>query len=157
QLVASFGGLTTNDEGHGRFASIEVRVGTHDLDNTHPIRGDTRPTGPRISQVTLPLTDDAQPVRLALWRATDRAYKAATEALTRVKANVASKVKQEDPADDFSHEDPQTYLGAPANYTLDHAMWEGRLRRLSAPFADDPLIIRSDVSLAVSSDNRYFT
>ena len=36
------------------------------------------------------------------------------------------------------------------------AAWQARLRRLSAPFANDPLIFDSDVSLACQADNRYY-
>jgi TldD protein len=156
RLGASFGALQRNDEYHSRFATVEVRVGDYALDNTHPIRGDARAMGPRVSKVSLPLTDDETPIRLALWRATDRTFKQASEALTRVKTNVAAKVKEEDPAPDFSHEDSQTYASDPVSYTLDTKAWEARLRRISAPFADDPLVFRSDVSLSVESDNRYY-
>jgi predicted Zn-dependent protease len=34
--------------------------------------------------------------------------------------------------------------------------WEARLRRVSAPFAEDSLIFRSNVSLSVEVDNRYY-
>ncbi len=156
RMGASFGALHRNDEYHSRFATVEVRVGDYSLDNTHPIRGDTRAMGPRVSKVALPVTDDDTPIRLALWRATDRTFKQASEALTRVKTNVAAKVKEEDPAPDFSREDPQTYTSDPVSYTLDTKAWEARLRRVSAPFADDPLVFRSDVSLSVESDNRYY-
>src|SRR5712691_2940051 len=100
-LVASNGALQRSDEQRGRFATVEVRVGDYLLDNTHPIRGDNAAASPRISRVTLPLTDEEQPMQLALWRATDRTFKQASEALTRVKTNVASKIKEEDPAPDF--------------------------------------------------------
>jgi TldD protein len=156
RLGASFGALQRNDEYRSRFATVEVRVGDYTLDNTHPIRGDARAMGPRVSKTALPVTDDETPIRLALWRATDRTFKQASEALTRVKTNVAAKVKEEDPAPDFSREDPQTYTSDPVSYTLDVKAWEARLRRISAPFADDPLVFRSDVSLSVESDNRYY-
>ena len=157
QIVASFGAIERSDENHQRFATVEVRVGDYTLDNTHPMRGDARAMGPRLAQVSLPLTDDEKPIRLAMWRATDRTYKTATEALTRVKTNVAAKVKDEDPAPDFSREEAQTYSGHPVNYTLDQKAWESRLRRVSALFTDDPLIFSSDVSLTVEADNRYYT
>jgi len=156
-LAASNGALERNDEQRSRFATVEVRVGDYTLDNTHPIRGDTGGTGPRVGRVTLPLTDEEKPIRLALWRLTDRSFKQATEALTRVKSNVASKIREDDPAPDFSHEEPQMHAGPPVSYTVDTARWEARLRRISAPFADDPLVFRSDVSLSVGSDNRYYT
>jgi predicted Zn-dependent protease len=156
-LAASNGALQRSDEVRTRFGTVEVRVGDYGLDNTHPIRGDAGVTSPRISRVTLPLTDEEQPIRLALWRATDRTFKQASEALTRVKTNVASKIREEDPAPDFSREEPQTFTGTPAAYTLDTAQWEARLRRISAPFADDPLVFRSEVTLSVTSHNRYLT
>ena len=155
-IVASVGALQRSDEARSRFATVEMRVGDYFLDNTHPIRDDSRAAGPRVSQVSLPLTDDEQPMRLALWRATDRTFKQASEALTRVKTNVAAKVRETDPAPDFSREDVQTYTGEPASYSLDTKAWEARLRRISAPFADETLVFRSEVSLSVESNNRYY-
>ena len=157
RMNASFGALEQSETSRRRFGTVEVRVGDHTFDNTHPIRGDARGTGPRVSLVTLPLGDIEKPVRAALWRATDRAFKAGTEALTRAKTNVAAKVQEDGTAPDFSREEPQTYVAATAAYTLDTKAWEARLRRVSAPFSLDPLVFRSDVSLSVWSDNRYFT
>ena len=157
QILAGFGAIDRSEESRERFATVEVRVGDYFLDNTHPIRGDARAMSPRLLQISLPLTDDDKPIRQALWRATDRTYKQATEALTRVKTNVAAKVQAANPAPDFSREDRQEYSGPPAGYTLDTRAWEGRLRRVSAVFTEDPLILRSNVSLTVESDNRYYT
>jgi predicted Zn-dependent protease len=154
-MHASFGALLRTDEDHQRLGSVEVRVGDYALDNTHPMRGDSNGP-PRVSLNALPLTDDDQPIRLAMWRATDRSYKQATEAMTRVRTNVSAKIKDENPAPDFSREAPQTYVGATANYSLDTKTWEPRLRRLSAAFGEDPLIFDSDVSLSVQADNRYY-
>ncbi len=148
--------MDRSDENRQRFATVEVRVGDYELDNTHPIRGDARAMSPRLVQVSLPLTDDEKPMRLALWRATDRSYKQASEALTRVRTNVAAKVQDDNPAADFSREDRQEHTSAPATYSLDKAEWEGRLRRVSAVFSDDPLVLRSQVSLSVEADNRYY-
>ncbi len=156
RVSASFGALQRSDDGRSRSATVEVRVGDYALDSTHPLRGDTRANSPRLNEIALPLTDEEPAIRLALWRATDRAFKQASEALTRVKTNVAAKVKEEDPSPDFSREDPQVSVSDPVSYTLDAKTWEARLRRVSAPFAEDPLIFRSDVSLSVESDNRTY-
>ena len=72
QILASFGAIDRSDESRQRFATVEVRVGDYQLDNTHPIRGDARAMSPRLAQVGLPLSDDEKPIRQALWRATDR-------------------------------------------------------------------------------------
>jgi TldD protein len=155
-IAASNGALLRSDEQRGRTGSVEIRVGDYSLDNTHPIRGDTGGVGPRVARATLPLTDEERPIQLAFWRLTDRTFKQATEALTRVKSNIASKVREEDPAPDFTRESPQTHAGPLASYSVDTKLWEGRLRRISAPFADDPMVLRSDVSLSIASHNRYF-
>ena len=157
QIIASFGALDRTDESRGRFGTVEVRVGDYALDNTHPIRGEGGGGSPRVGRISLPLTDDDQPVKLAFWRATDRAFKLATESLTRVRTNVAAKVQDEVPAPDFSREQPQTYVGAPVDFSLDTKLWEARLRRLSAPFAEDALIFDGSVSLSVRASNRFYT
>ncbi len=156
QILAAFGAIDRSDETRQRFATVEVRVGDYVLDNTHPMRGDARAMSPRLMQVSLPLTDDEKPIRLALWRATDRSYKQASEALTRVRTNVAAKVQDENPAPDFSREEKQQHIGTAASYALDIKAWEERLRRVSAIFATDALVLRSQVSLTVEADNRYY-
>ena len=156
QILASFGAIDRSDENRQRFATVEVRVGDYQLDNTHPIRGDARALSPRLVQVSLPMSDDEKPIRLALWRATDRSYKQASEALTRVRTNVAAKVQDENPAPDFSREDKQEHATDSVAYSLDTPEWEARLRRVSAVFSEDPLVLRSQVSLTVDADNRYY-
>jgi TldD protein len=156
QILAAFGAIDRSDETRQRFATVEVRVGDYVLDNTHPMRGDARATSPRLMQVSLPQTDEERPIRLALWRATDRSYKQASEALTRVRTNVAAKVQDENPAPDFSREERQQHFGPTTGYTLDTKAWEERLRRVSAIFSGDPLILRSQVSLTVQAGNRYY-
>lgn len=155
-IVASFGAIDRSDENRQRFATVEVRVGEYALDNTHPIRGDARAMSPRLTQVSLPLTDDEKPIRVALWRATDRSYKQASEALTRVRTNVAAKVQDDNPAPDFSREEKQEYAAPEAAYSLDSSAWEARVRKVSAIFAEDPLILRSQVSVTVAAVNRHY-
>jgi predicted Zn-dependent protease len=157
QIVASFGALERSDESHGRFGTVEVRVGDYDLDNTHPIRGEAGGGAPRTGRISLPLTDDEQPIRLAFWRATDRAFKLATEAMTRVTTNVAAKVQDDNPAPDFAREPPRVDIGPPVTYTLDTALWEQRLRRVSAVFAGDPLVFGGAASLTIRASNRYYS
>ena len=75
----------------------------------------------------------------------------------RFKTKRRRKVKDEDPAPDFSREDKQEHVDAPVDYSIDVRAWESRLRRVSALFSEDPLILRSNVSLTVEADNRYYT
>jgi predicted Zn-dependent protease len=96
------------------------------------------------------------PIRAVVWRTTDSRYKPAVEALSRVKTNIATKVKEESPSADLSKEPPQTFIGQPAAYTIDVKEWEGRLRRITAPFAEDPLIFMADAGLSAEARTTYF-
>jgi TldD protein len=154
-IAATFGAITQSSENRSRTLTAEVRVGNYDLDSSHQMRGASSP-GSAIARVPLPLTDDDVPIRAVIWRTTDRRYKDAVSALTRVRTNVATKVKEESASDDFSREAPQVFTGQPASYTIDAREWEPRLRRITAPFADDPQIYLADAGLMVSAENRYY-
>ncbi|MBI4520855.1 MAG: hypothetical protein HY701_08450 [Gemmatimonadetes bacterium] len=157
RIIAAFGALERSDDSRSRSATAQIRVGDYDFDNTHPLRGDFQGAPSGLTRISLPLTDEEKPVRLALWRATDRAFKQAVQGLTRVRTNVAAKIQQEDPAPDFSREEPQTFTEEPVSHTPDIPLWEARLRRISAPFADDPVVFNSNVSLTIEATNRYYT
>ena len=157
RIVASFGALLASDDNRGRIGTVELRAGDYTLDSTHPLRsGQTSNVQRPLVRVRLALGGDETSTRASLWRATDRAFRQASEALTRVKANVASQVAELDPAPDFSKEQPQTYIGAPAAQKVDVRSWEERLRHASAPFQDDPLILQGNAALDVQDDTRYF-
>lgn len=154
QIEASFGAIVADLDNHARTFGVDVRTGDYSLDNTHEIRGE--PTGPAgLGRTMIPLTDSAPGVDVAAWQATDRAYHQAVERLARVKTNLAAKVREESPSPDFSHEDPQVFVGKPASLQVDKAAWQPRLRRLSAVFSEDPLILRGEVALSVEANTRY--
>ena len=152
RLRASVGALQRSDQSQP--APHRSRCASATTRSTTRIRcAATSGGGPRITRVTLPLTDDrgADPPG-ALARRPIARYKQSAEALTRVKTNVAAKIKDENPAPDFSREEPQsTSKPRPAIRSI-RREWEERLRRLSALFSEDPLIFRSDVSLSVEAD-----
>ena len=154
QLSASFGAVTADLDNQARTFGVDVRAGDYALDNTREIRGEPAPPA-GIGRASVPLTDSETGIAVAAWGATDRAYRQAVERLARVKTNLAAKVREEDPAPDFSREDPQLSVGSPATIELDKALWQARLRRLSAVFAEDPLIHRGEATLAVDANTRY--
>jgi predicted Zn-dependent protease len=154
QIEAAFGAIVADLDNHNRTFGVDVRTGDYALDNTHEIRGEPAPRA-ALGRTMIPLTDSAPGVDMAAWQATDRAYRQSVERLARVKTNLAAKVKEEDPAPDLSHEDPQVFVGKPAALQVDKAAWQPRLRRVSAVFSEDPLILHSEVALSVEANTRY--
>jgi len=154
-LRASFGNIVSNFENARRLLDIDLRVGSPDLDNTHPIRGDFLANIPDFSMVEVPL-EDLDGLRNILWYETDRKYKKASEQLTRVKANVQVKVEEEDQAGDFSAEPPEMWLEDPASVTIDRASWEEKLRRYTAPFSGSGHIYSADAILSANAETRWY-
>ena len=136
RVIGSLGALTYSDDERTRVLDIDLRVGDYDLDNTHPLRGHGR--GFRsfdgFRAAGMPLDDDPDALRTALWYETDRKYKSAVEDLEQVKANVAVKVDAEDKSGDFSHEAPSNYMDDLAPFSFDRSAWEGRIRHITEPF-----------------------
>jgi predicted Zn-dependent protease len=154
-IGASTGALVTRHANRERTLTVEARVGDYTLDSTHGIRGDWTANLQGMSRTLVPLADRGDAIRPVLWRTTDRQYKRAVERFTKVKANIAAKVAEEDPAPDFSQEEPQVHVAPVAPLAVDLAEWERRVRRLSAPFAADPLIFQADIGLSAETHNRY--
>lgn len=152
---AARGGKLT---GRVRLLDISARVGSRELDNTHKVRGgfDFDFGGGGRS---LPVEDDKGALEVSLWKATDDAVRDATKDLLKVRANVAVKAAEEDKAPDFSTDKPTVRLegkSKPLDTVLNRDEWEARLKRLSVPFKTHPLILRSSVSMQVSSMTHYF-
>ena len=154
-LSASFGNVTRSSEGERRIVDIDLRVGSPELDNSHPIRGDFFANRPSLSRVEVP-TDNPDALRNILWYETDKKYKRAVEQLTKVKANVRVKVKEEDQAGDFSPEAPEKWLEDPLALNFDRASWNQKLRRYTAPFSRFGHIYQADAILTAVAETRWF-
>ncbi len=160
--VASFGALENTvaagrDAGRSRILDVSVRVGSPSLDNTHKVRGNHGfEMDGSAGAESLPIEDDPGALQVGIWRATDRAYKAAVKNLIKVKANRQVKIAEEDLADDFSQEAPSVSLLPRWSGSFDRAAWQERLKRLSAQFKEHPAILGSAITLQASGATVYF-
>ena len=151
-VQTSFGAVTGNSIIENRTLDIDLRVGDHDLDNTHPTRERFRF---RPGPVQIPVSDlDA--LRNALWFETDKKYKDAVEQLTKVKTDVQVKVQEEDQSPDFSAEEPETFVDDLVSLEIDRQAWEKKLKRYSAPFAGSEHIYSSQATLGFAVVTRWY-
>jgi len=155
-IRASFGALETSSESHSRQLVIDLRVGDYSLDNTHEIRGDGGGFRSRYMNVPIPIEDDLDALRTILWLETDRRYKKAVEDYTKVKTNIAVKVKEEDPSDDFSKEEPEVYTEPPKRLSVDKALWESKLKKYTDLFRAHPNIYEGQATFDALVETKYF-
>jgi TldD protein len=158
QVAASFGALTGSTDQTTRLLDLDLRVGDYSLDNTHPLRemGGFRDFAEQMERVKIPLENDPDALRVALWRETERKYRGAVQTLQKVKANVQVKVEAEDRSGDFTHEGPEVYSEPEAPFSFDTAAWEAKVRKFTAPFAAHKEIIENDAEIIAEVETRRY-
>lgn len=154
----SFGTLDSTSDNSARMLDVDLRIGDYTLDNTHQIRSDSFDFGAfdQFNLAMVPLENDEDVIRRALWYQTDQRYKHAVESYTKVKTNVEVKVPMEDKSADFSQEQPAKFIQAPAVIHADRTQWEQKVRMYTAPFARYPDIYGANASLDASAETRWY-
>jgi predicted Zn-dependent protease len=158
QVAASFGALTASSDETTRLLDLDLRVGDYTLDNTHPdanLGGIADLVG-QLEASKIPLDDDPAALRVALWRETERRYRAAVRRFQQVKASVQVKVEAEDRSADFSHEGPEVYSEPIASFAFDTPAWQRKLRQFTAPFAQHPEIIENTAEVSAEIETRRY-
>jgi TldD protein len=153
-VSGSNGALMTSTEDRDRWLEVQTRTGTYQLDDTHKI-GDRPPswTSPGTSAT---IDDDTGVLRREIWRETDRQYRAAAEALIKVKTGQQVQVQTEEgAAPDFSHEKPHTYVGPRVEIHVDRKPWEERVRRYTSAFSKSPAVLNSIATFTALGTNQY--
>lgn len=151
-VTGSNGALLSSDEARNRWLEVTLRTGSYELDDTHKVDGRTPPNGgPGINA---PLDDDPEVLRRAIWLETDKQYRAAAEALIKIKTGKEVNVQTEEGrAPDFSREKPQTYTGPWVSFTLDRKPWEQKVRDYTRYFRQSTAVINSIVTFTAQAEN----
>jgi len=145
---AIFGALRSQQHAIGRFLRVVVRLGDYKQDSYYGAGEGT------VDMV--PLDGDEFALRHRLWLATDRAYKAAGEALA-AKQSALKEMKVDEPVDDFAHAAPVESIGPVAHLsTADFAPWVHLLEESSGLYRSDPKIEHFESGLRFEVINRYF-
>ena len=158
QISSSFGALTGSIDHTTRLLDLDLRVGDPALDNTHPLRDIDRMAdfSDQLERQKIPLDNDPDALRVALWRETERKYRDAVQRLQQVKANVQVKVAAEDRSGDFSRESAETYSETPAPFSFDSSAWEQKMRTITAPFAQHKEIIENSATVIAEVETRRY-
>ncbi|UCG17716.1 MAG: hypothetical protein JSV19_06740 [Phycisphaerales bacterium] len=151
-VSADLGAVARRDESRSRRLRTGVRVGSYELDNTNFSGGGYGYGG--WGGVSIPIEDDYNAIRQAIWWATDRQYKEAAETFVKKKAFMESKMIEDKP-DDFSREPPAVYFEERLPVAIDTAPLEQLAVALSAIFRDYPDIKNSNVRVEGVLGNKY--
>jgi predicted Zn-dependent protease len=152
-LVANYGALTTESEGHQRVVRVEVRIGDYVSDSSSA-RGEG-------ALELAPDDDDPAALKFALWTATDEAYKAALRAYAEKQATL-KRFQSAPTANDFTPARAVTEIEPVLKLEVDREDWKQRLIEASGLYAVAPetkgfaeAVQYSSASLSALVVNRY--
>lgn len=148
-VQAKFGAITASGINRARNASVQIRLGNYDFDNTNLYT-----TGTLASSVNLALDDDYDSIRHDLWLISDAVYKSSIEQMSSKKAFLQNNTVEEK-LPDLSHEKLVVSIEVRRKLEIDQAKWEAFIRSLSAIFRKYPEITDSSVSFYARLENRY--
>ncbi len=153
-VSGSNGALLNSNEGRNRWLEVAVRAGSYNLDNSHKIGERQMASGGPGAPV--PIDDDAEVLRRAIWLETDKQYRAASEALIKIKTGKEVKVETaEGRAPDFSREEPHVSISPQVSIAVDRKPWEERVRAYTKAFRESAAIINSIVTFSAQAQNAY--
>jgi len=147
-MSAQYGGLTGEGKIRSRSLSTRVRVGGYEMDNTNFMQ-------PFGWGGPLPIDDDYESLRHAIWLTCDADYKRGVEVLTRKQAYLKTLSKDEDRPVDYTKAKAVVHIDPSAELAYDKDEWRQRIIELSARFNDYPDIQDASVSFAVGVANSY--
>ena len=154
EVSGSNGALLSSSEVRNRWLQVAVRTGTYDMDDTHKVGDRQLPSGG--PGTVAPVDDDQEVLRRAIWLETDDQYRAAAEALIKIRTSREVKVDTaEGRAPDFSKEQAHKWYGPQVSFSLDRKPWEERVRAYTKRFRESSSILNSIVTFSALAQNTY--
>jgi hypothetical protein len=152
-VSASLGGLLNSTQNRFRIPRVRVRVGDYNFDNNNYIFSNFY-SGSRYDSERMPIEDDLSALRHEWWLGTDRAYKAAVEAIARKRAALKN-ITQSEELPDLWKMTPTTKLVPIPKENIDTAKWTARVRQWSSLFNRYPEALSSQVSFDALQSTHY--
>ncbi len=143
-IVAEFGALISSTSGKNRIMSVDVRTGNYDLDSSNFITDDGF-NGFLGSTGTVGIDRDYDSLRQDLWLATDQAFKAAVENLSKKQAFM-SRLAKAPSIPDFSTVPPTVSVEPLREPDWTTRNWEQEARTVSAALRSFPQLRNSRVT-----------
>lgn len=149
-VQAKFGAILDSGFDRSRSATVQVRLGNYDFDNTNLFT-----TGSLAQGIPLVQDDDYDAIRHDLWLLTDAIYKSSIEQMASKRAHLKNNTGDDDKLPDLSREKPTVSLQDRQKLQVDAKKWEDFVRNLSNVFRKYPEITDSTVAFYARLQNKY--
>ncbi|MYC26277.1 MAG: TldD/PmbA family protein [Gammaproteobacteria bacterium] len=156
-ISGAFGQVTGSENSVNRLLDIDLRVGDHLVDNTHPVR---MPFGfGTLFDMVLPLVipvDDPEALRTVLWIHTDKKFKQAVTQFTNVENILQAQVEKDDKSGDFSQTPTENYVEGTKELVIDEELLKRKIRLYTQFFSEAEHIRSNSATLSGKVETRWF-
>ena len=150
QVIGSYGEVSRDVDFLNRVLTIDLRVGSPELDNTHVDRTPQRVNFGSIS------VEAEQPLKVALWNATNASYRSALSQLTQVESEVQSTVEEEDQTGDFAAMPKEDHRGGSLELANIGESLREKVKRYGLPFKYEDHIRSNSISMVGEIETRWY-
>ncbi len=152
-IKGKYGAIASSDHDRIRRLFVDVRVGNYDFDNS--IKGRSGGSVPFHDALDVPVDNDPDAIRAALWQVTDLAYKDALTQYFNKKANNVQKIKDKN-TKSFTREKSHDYYGPELGLTFNPSKWEDSIRDISSVYKNYRELINADIVITAQKETVYF-
>lgn len=150
QVTGSYGEISRDFDSMNRILTIDLRVGSPNLDNT---RVDRTPQRSNFGMISI---DAEQPLKVALWNATNDSYRSALSQLTRVESEVQAMVEEEDQTGDFVAMPKENYRGRSLDLGNVRESFREKVKRYGLPFKYEEHVQSNDIAIIGEIESRWY-
>jgi len=161
-IRSSMGATNTIEEDKQLLFIPQIRIGSPEFDNFHETQngvGISRFAGPPSILLPRDLQNGTDALRDILREEVNKRYKFALSSLERAKAKKGVQVENQDKSIDFTKAKAEKYF-EPAlkedKIALDTKIWQDKLNKYSALFAENKDIIGANITLSYKIWRKYF-
>jgi TldD protein len=153
-VTAQLGAVVTRNDYRNRSLNTDVRVGSYELDNTNFGGSGRSWRGWSGREASVPIEDDYNAIRQAIWWATDRDYKDVLESFAQKKAFMETKLIEDKPPD-VSHESPVVHFDPRPPMAVDRDRMKQVAVALSQVFRNYAAVQESSAGLRATEAAQY--
>ena len=152
-IKGKYGAIASSENDRIRRLFVDVRVGNYDFDNS--IKGRSGGGIPFHDTSDVPVDNDPDAIRAALWQATDLAYKGALTQYFNKKANNVLEIKDTN-SKSFTREKSHDYYGPELNLTFNPGEWKDKIREISSVYKNYKELTNADIVITAQKETVYF-
>ncbi len=152
-IKGKYGAIASSDSNRIRRLYVDVRVGDYDFDNS--IKGRS---GGRLGfhdSFDVPIDNNPEAIRAALWQVTDHTYKEALTQYFNKKANKVQEIKDLD-SKSFTREKSHAYFGPEIELAFNAPEWEDKIRDISSVYKNYKELTNADIVITAQQETVYF-